>query len=261
MDGTLNAAASAMRAMELKLNNTAHNLANVSTTAFKRQRVEFQDIAYQLMRAVTLPSVDNVQVPTGVQLGQGVRTAGTLREFTTGDLRQTGRDLDVAIEGRGFFQVVQPNGAYSYTRDGAFKVDGRGRLVNTDGLTVDPQITLPRDYTHLAIGRDGTITAQMPGQQQPAQVGQLTLVQFVNPEGLEPTGRNLYNISASSGDPVYYQPGQNNAGVISQGFLEQSNVRAVDEMIDMITTQRAYEMATRSIQAADQMLGATANLR
>ncbi len=261
MSNALSAAASGMQAMEQKMNVIAHNLANVNTVGFQRFRIEFQDNPYQNVRPVTLPAADNNQVPTGAQLGLGVRTAGTLRDTSGGDIRQTGRDLDVSIEGRGFFQILQSNGQLAYTRDGSLKVDSRGRLVNTDGLPLDPLITLPRDHQQVIIARDGAVSAIMPGQNRPVQVGQLTLVQFANPQGLDPLGHNLYAASGASGDPLFYPPGQNGTGNLNQGFLEMSNVRAVDEMIDLITTQRAYEMGTRAVQAYDQMLGSTTNLR
>ena len=262
MDRALSAAASGMEAQELRMGVIANNLSNVNTNGFKRSRIEFQDILYENLRPVTAPALDNNQVPAGLQIGQGVRTAGTLREFSEGAIRQTGRQLDVAIEGEGFLQVLQPNGQIGYTRDGALKTDARGRIVNTDGLPLEPNIVIPNGYMNqVSISADGIVSALPPGQTTPVNLGQLTLATFTNAAGLEPLGHNLYRATIASGDPLIYQPGQYGTGTLAQGFIEGSNVRAMDEMIDLITTQRAYEMGTRVIQAADQMLGSTSNLR
>jgi flagellar basal-body rod protein FlgG len=261
MDRALSAAASGMEAEELKMSLIANNLANVNTTGFKKSRAEFQDVLYDNLRAAGAQSATGEQVPTGLQVGQGVRTAGTQRIFSMGDLRQTNHAFDIAIEGDGFLQVQQANGEVAYTRDGALKLDASGRMVTADGQPFVPQIVVPRDATQLTIGRDGTISATLADQSRPVELGNLTLVRFSNPAGLEPMGHNLYGQTAASGEPMINAPGTGGTGSIAQGFLEGSNVRAVDEMIDLIATQRAYEMGTRIIQAADSMMSSTTNIR
>jgi flagellar basal-body rod protein FlgG len=261
MDRALSAAASGMEAEELKMSVIANNLANVNTNGFKKSRAEFQDVLYDNLRAAGAQTANGEQIPAGLQVGQGVRTAGTQRIFSMGDLRQTNHSFDVAIEGDGFFQVQQPNGEIAYTRDGAIKLDATGRMVTTDGQVIIPQITVPRDSTMLTIARDGTVSANLSDNGVPVELGNLTLVRFSNPAGLEPMGHNLYGMTAASGQPMINPPGTQGTGTLAQGFLEGSNVRAVDEMIDLITTQRAYEMGTKIIQAADQMLSSTSNIR
>ncbi len=263
MDRALSAAASGMEAEELKMSIIANNLANVNTTGFKKGRAEFQDVLYDNLRAAGAQTANGEQIPAGLQVGQGVRTAGTQRIFSMGDLRQTNHSFDVAIEGDGFFQVQQANGEIAYTRDGAIKLDATGRMVTTDGQVILPQITVPQNSTMLTIARDGTVSANMGdnGNGQPVELGNLTLVRFSNPAGLEPMGHNLYAVTNASGMPIINPPGTGGTGNLAQGFLEGSNVRAVDEMIELISTQRAYEMGTKIIQAADQMLSSTANIR
>lgn len=261
MDRALSAAASGMEAQELKMSLIANNLANVSTNGYKKSRAEFQDVLYDNLRAAGAQTANGEQIPAGLQVGQGVRTAGTQRIFSMGDMRQTGHSFDVAIEGDGFFQVQQANGEMAYTRDGALKLDSTGRLVTSDGQVIMPQITIPRDSTQLNISRDGMVSAVQADAQNPVELGNLTLVRFSNAAGLEPMGHNLYGLTAASGEPLINPPGTGGTGSLAQGFLEGSNVRAVDEMIDLITTQRAYEMGTKVIQAADQMLSSTSNIR
>ena len=261
MDRALSAAASGMEAQELKMSVIANNLANVSTNGYKKSRAEFQDVLYDNLRAAGAQTANGEQIPAGLQVGQGVRTAGTQRIFSMGDMRQTGHSFDVAIEGDGFFQVQQANGEVAYTRDGALKLDATGRMVTSDGQVIMPQITVPRDATQLTISRDGTVSAVQANAQNPVDLGNLTLVRFSNAAGLEPMGHNLYGITAASGEPMINPPGTGGTGSLAQGFLEGSNGRAVDEMIARITTQRAYEMGTKVIQAADQMLSSTSNIR
>lgn len=261
MDRTLSAAASGMEAQELKMSVIANNLANVNTTGFKKSRAEFQDVLYDNLRGAGTTTAYGEQIPVGIQIGQGVRTAGTQRNFSMGDLKQTNHAFDVAIEGDGFFQIQQSNGNIAYTRDGTLKQDNTGRLVNNDGQPLIPQIVVPPDSKELFIAADGTVSVKTADRQTPVELGRLSLVRFTNPAGLEPIGHNLFLQTLSSGDPIINQPGSNGTGTLAQGFLEGSNVRAVDEMIDLISTQRAYEMGTKVIQAADQMLGATSNIR
>ena len=261
MERALSAAASGMDAQETRMAVIANNLANVSTAGFKRSRAEFQDVLYDNLRPAGAASLDGTQVPAGTQIGQGVRVAGTMRNYSVGDIKKTDLPLDLAIEGSGFFQISQPNGTLQYTRDGSFKIDSQGRMVTTDGQLLYPPITVPRDSSVVTVNRDGTVTARQPNTLAETQLGKLTLANFTNPAGLEPLGHNMLGATQASGQPLLLQPGLDAVGGIQQGFLEMSNVKAVDEMIDLITTQRAYEMGTRVIQAADQMLGSTAQLR
>ena len=262
MERALSAAASGMDAQEVKMSVIANNLANVNTTGFKKSRAEFQDMLYDNLRVVGGVSSDGTQLPTGLQVGQGVRTAATLRIFSEGDLRQTNNALDVAIEGEGFLQVQQMStGQIAYTRDGALKTDAQGHLVTLEGQPIQPSIIVPQDSHDLAIGADGTVTVVQGGTNLPVHLGQITLVQFANASGLTPLGHNLLQESSASGPPIIQTAGTNGVGTFAQGFLEGSNVKAVDEMIDLITTQRAYEMGTRVLQAVDQMLASTSNLR
>ena len=261
MERALSAAASGMNAQELNMSVIADNLANVSTAGFKKSRAEFQDLLYNILRPTGSQSLAGQEVPTGLQVGQGVRASGTLRQFDVGDFKQTNNTLDVAIEGNGFLQLSRADGQTVYTRDGSLKVDSQGRLVNTDGLLLEPQIIVPRDMVELNIGHDGTVSARSHGQVQSTQLGQIMLAQFINPAGLEPLGHNIYAATTVSGEPYVSTPATNGTGGLSQGFLEMSNVKAIEEMIALIATQRAYEMGSRVISAADQMLGTTSNLR
>ena len=261
MERALSAAASGMDAQELKMSVIANNLANVSTAGFKRSRAEFQDVLYDNLRPAGSATLDGTQVPAGLQVGQGVRAAGTVRNYSVGDLKKTDMPFDMAIEGAGFFQISQANGGVLYTRDGSFKTDAQGRLTTLDGQPLYPPVVIPRNAQRVMLGQDGTVTVQEPNKVQETEVGRITLAQFANPAGLDPLGHNLLGATAASGQPLIYQPGQDGLGAINQGYLEMSNVTAVDEMIELISTQRAYEMGTRVIQAADQMLGSTAQLR
>jgi flagellar basal-body rod protein FlgG len=261
MERALSAAASGMNAQELKMSVIAHNLANVATAGFKRSRAEFQDVLYDNLRPAGTASLDGTQVPAGLQVGQGVRAAGTMRNFSVGDLKRTDMPLDLGIAGGGFFQISQPNGSLLYTRDGSFKLDSSGRVVTTDGQPLYPPIVVPRDASQVMVADDGSVSVKLPNTVQESQIGRITLAQFINPAGLDPLGHNLLGATNASGQPMIYQPGQDGLGNIEQGFLEMSNVKAVDEMIELISTQRAYEMGTKVIQAADQMLASTSQLR
>ena len=258
---TLSTAASGMQAQETRMDLIANNLANVNTTGFKSSRGEFQDLFYETVRAPGTTAADGTQVPTGMQLGQGVRAVGTARNFTPGDLKQTDNPLDVAIEGAGFFQIMQQNGQLAYTRDGAFKSDAQGRLVNSDGLLVEPAIVLPTNAVRVNIAADGSVSACEEGQTQAVDIGRLNLATFANPAGLAPLGQNLFATTPASGEPIVGAPGDQGIGKVSQGFLEMSNVSVVEQMIELIATQRAYETNSKVIQAADEMLRSTANLR
>jgi len=243
-----------MEAQQTQLDVISHNLANVSTTGYKRANAVFQDLMYQNLRQVGASSTEQSQLPTGLQLGLGVRTVATSRSFTQGSMQQTNNNLDVAIKGNGFFQVTQPDGTIGYTRDGSFQVDAQGRLVTSSGLPVANGITIPANATNVSISPDGTVSATVSGQTAPQTVGTLALAHFVNPAGLEPKGENLYAETAASGQPNGGTAGTNGLGTIMQGFLETSNVNVVQELVSMIQTQRAYEMNSKAIQTSDQML-------
>lgn len=257
----LSTAATGMEAQETRLDVTANNIANVSTAGFKKSRAEFQDLMYQTLRAAGAPSGQGASAPTGTQVGSGVRVASTERMHSEGELRQTGNPLDVAIEGNGFFAVNLPGGETAYTRDGSFKLSPEGKLVTSDGYALAGDISLPPDAQTITIGADGTVSATVAGEAAPVEAGKLELTSFANPAGLSATGRNLFKETAASGTPVTGAPGEGGAGTLSQGSLELSNVKVVEEMIDLISGQRAYEVSSRVIKAADEMLAQTANLK
>lgn len=243
-----------MEAQQTQLDVISHNLANTSTTGYKRASAVFQDLIYQNLRQVGSQTTDQNQLPTGLQLGLGVRTVATSRNFTQGSLQQSSSNLDVAIKGNGFFQVTMPDGTAAYTRDGSFQVDSQGRLVNSSGLPVANGITIPPNATSVSIGTDGTVSALLQGNTAPQPLGNLAMANFVNPPGLEPLGGNLYAESAASGQPTQGTPGTNGLGTVMQGYLENSNVNVVQELVSMIQTQRAYEMNSKAVQTSDQML-------
>jgi flagellar basal-body rod protein FlgG len=249
-----------MSAQQTQLDVISHNLANVSTTGYKRNNAVFEDLIYQNLRQVGAQSTEQNQLPTGLHLGLGVRTVATSRNFTQGSLQQTGNRLDVAINGNGFFEVTMPDGTIGYTRDGSFQLDSQGRIVNSNGLPVANGITVPGNATSLNISEDGIVTATLAGNTQPQQLGSLAMASFINSAGLEPVGQNLYKESAASGQPQQGTPGTNGLGVMRQGFLESSNVNVVEELVTMIQTQRAYEMNSKAIQTSDQMLAKLAQL-
>jgi flagellar basal-body rod protein FlgG len=232
----------------------SNNLANVSTTGFKRARAVFEDLLYQTIRQPGAQSSEQTQLPSGLQIGTGVRTVATERIFTQGNLQQTGNAKDVAIQGNGFFQVLMPDGTTSYTRDGSFQLDSNGQLVTASGYTVQPAITIPPDAQTLTIASDGTVSVTQAGSSTPVTVGTLQLATFVNPAGLQSLGENLYAETASSGNPSANTPGSNGAGTLNQSYIETSNVNVVEEMVNMIQTQRAYEINSKAIQTSDQML-------
>jgi flagellar basal-body rod protein FlgG len=249
-----------MEAQQTQLDVISNNLANVSTTGFKRASAVFEDLMYQNLRQVGANTTEQSQLPTGLQLGLGVRTVATSRSFTQGSMQQTNNQLDVAIKGNGFFQVTQPDGTIGYTRDGSFQVDAQGRLVTSNGLPVANGITVPAGATNVSISTDGTVSATLTGQTAPQTIGTLALANFVNPAGLEPKGDNLYAETAASGQPNGGTAGTNGLGTVMQGYLETSNVNVVQELVSMIQTQRAYEMNSKAIQTSDQMLQKLAQL-
>ena len=243
-----------MTAQQTQLDVISHNLANVSTTGFKRNNAVFEDLIYQNLRQVGANTTEQNQLPTGLHLGLGVRTVATSRNFTQGSLQETKNSLDVAINGNGFFEVTMPDGTIGYTRDGSFQVDDQGRVVTSSGLPVANGITVPQGATSISISADGVVSAIVAGNTQPQQLGSLAMSSFINPAGLEPVGQNLFKESAASGQPQQGTPGTNGLGFIKQGFLESSNINVVEELVNMIQTQRAYEMNSKAIQTSDQML-------
>ncbi len=249
-----------MEGQQTKLDAISNNLANVGTNGYKRAGVVFEDLMYQTVRASGAPTGEQGQLPTGLQLGLGVRVAATSRNFGQGALQQTGNSFDLAIKGQGFFQVQLPDGSTGYTRDGAFQVDATGQLVTKEGHVVQPGITVPGNALSVNIGADGTVTAAMPNQPDPQRLGQLQLASFVNPAGLDPRGGNLYGETAASGGPQAGAPASAAYGSLLQGFVEGSNVNVVEELVSMIATQRAYELNSKAIQTSDQMLQRLAQL-
>lgn len=253
-------AATGMQAQQLTLDVIANNLANVQTSGFKRSRVDFQDLIYQTSQGPGTASSQANEIPSGFQVGHGSRAVSTQRLFSEGDLQPTANTLDVAIEGDGFFQVTQPNGDLAYIRSGTFKRDSQGRIVNPEGLPLQPDITIPDDALSITIGVDGTVSVQQPGVVQPQQVGTIELVRFVNPAGLQGIGRNLFLPTQASGDPTPGTPGQDGFGTLLQGFVEGANVNVVEEMVNLIAGQRAYEISSRAIRTADEMMQTASNL-
>jgi flagellar basal-body rod protein FlgG len=254
MNPALWAAKTGLDAQQTRMTVTSNNLANVNTTGYKKGRAVFEDLLYQNIRQVGASTSQDTEAPTGLSLGTGVRVVATEKTYTQGNLTQTGNSLDVAISGRGFFQVLLPDGTMGYTRDGNFKVNAQGELVTSSGYAVQPGITIPSSTQSVTIGKDGVITVQVAGQSAPTQVGSLQLVDFVNPAGLQPRGENMVMESGASGAAQVGTPGLNGLGFTEQGSLESSNVNVVEELVNMIETQRAYEMNSKAISTTDQML-------
>ncbi len=254
MNQSLWIAKTGLDAQQTKLSTISNNLANVSTTGFKKSRAVFEDLLYQNVRQVGAQSSQDTQLPSGLMLGLGVRTVATEKLFTQGNLVETGNAFDIAIEGRGFLQVLLPDGNLAYSRDGALAVDNQGQLVTASGYVIQPAVTVPQNAQSVTVGADGTITVALPGTATPTQLGVLQLADFVNPGGLQPMGKNLFLESAASGAPQIGTPGINGIGTVVQGFVESSNVNVVEELVNMIETQRAYEINSRAISTSDQML-------
>jgi flagellar basal-body rod protein FlgG len=252
---------SGMQAQQLNLDAIANNLSNVNTAGFKRTRVDFQDLLYRTFPAPGTISAQGATLPTGIQVGHGTRPVATQRIFSQGDFQQTENPLDLVIEDAGFFQILRPDGTTAYTRSGAFKKDGDGRIVTSDGFPLQPGITVPGDATSITVGSDGTVSATVPGQTEAQQVGTIQLARFVNPAGLIAVGRSMFVPTQASGDAVVANPGTDGMGTLAQGFLEMSNVKVVEEMVAMITSQRAYEVNSKAVQTADEMLSIANNMR
>ncbi len=251
---SLYVAKTGLQAEQTRMDVIANNLANVNTSGFKGSRAVFQDLLYQNLTQPGAQSSQTTQYPSGLQLGTGVAPIATERLMTQGNLTQTGNALDIAVDGQGFFQVLQPGGTIAYTRDGTFQLNNQGQLVTASGYLVQPTITIPGSAQTITIGNDGTVSVTLPGQAAPQQVGTLQLASFVNPTGLQSIGDNLYLQTGSSGAPNTGQPTLNGLGSVRQGYLESSNVNVVSELVDMISTQRAYEINSKAVQASDQML-------
>jgi flagellar basal-body rod protein FlgG len=249
-----------MEGQQTKLDTISNNLANVGTNGFKRGGVVFEDLMYQNLRQTGAASSDQSVLPTGLQVGLGSRVAATTRNFSQGTLQQSSSDFDLAVKGKGFFQITLPDGSTGYTRDGSFQVDANGQMVTSAGFVLQPGITIPANAQKVTIAQDGTVNVSIPGQAAGQAVGQITLANFINPAGLEPRGQNLYAESASSGAPQAAAPGTNGLGTLHQGAVEGSNVNVVEELVSMIATQRAYELSSKAITTSDQMLQKLAQL-
>ena len=254
MNKALWIAKTGLDAQQTRMSVVSNNLANVNTTGFKKSRAVFEDLIYQTVRQAGAQSAQNTELPSGLMLGTGVRTVATEKMFTQGNLTQTDNSLDVAIQGRGFFEILLPDGGLGYTRDGSFQLNSEGQMVTSSGYEVQPGIVIPEGTLSLTVAEDGTVSAQVAGNVGPVEVGALQLADFINPAGLQPIGQNLFTETAASGAPQAGTPGLDGRGSLIQGFLEGSNVNTVEELVNMIETQRAYEMNSKAISTADQML-------
>ncbi len=241
-------------AQQTRMSVISNNLANVNTAGFKRGRAVFEDLLYQNVRQVGAQASQDTELPSGLSLGTGVRTVATEKLFTQGNTVETGNSLDMAIQGRGFFQILLPDGTLAYTRDGSFHMDSQGQIVTSGGNVLQPAITIPSDALSVTVGSDGTIGVVTPGSSAPTQIGNIQLANFVNPTGLQPIGQNLYLESGSSGSAQTGTPGLTGLGTLTQGSIETSNINVVEELVNMIETQRAYEMNSKAIAATDKML-------
>jgi flagellar basal-body rod protein FlgG len=253
-------AASGMNAQQSNIDNIANNLSNVNTTGFKKSRVEFEDLVYQQETVAGSPTSTTGESPTGLEVGLGTRPIATSRNFQTGNLKSTSAPLDIAIEGRGFFQVTLPSGEIGYTRAGNLKLNSEGLLVTNEGHAIQPQITIPNNATSVSISKDGIVSVEMQGQTAAQEVGTLELATFQNPAGLKAIGSNLFLNTTASGEPTTGTPGLDGIGTLAQGFLEESNVSVVEEMVNMILAQRAYEANSKVVRTSDEMLGQVNNM-
>lgn len=252
--------ATGMGAQQRQIDTVANNLANVATTGYKKSRNNFQDLLYQIDKTAGSQSSQNTTVPVGIHSGHGVKHVSTEKIFSQGDMKNTTGELDVAIEGVGFFQILQPSGAIAYSRSGNFRRDQQGRVVTQEGFPLEPEIVIPQDTRQVSIGLDGTVSVLVGEESLPTPIGTVQLARFANPAGLTPQGKNLYQPTAASGNAVVENPGVNGMGTLNQNFLELSNVSVVDEMINMIVAQRAYEVNSKAIQTSDDMLQTANNI-
>lgn len=243
-----------VEAQQTRMSVISNNLANVNTTGFKRSRAVFEDLMYQNLRQVGGNTSQDTQLPSGLSLGTGVKTVATEKLFLQGNQTKTDNSLDVAIEGKGFLQILMPDGSLAYTRNGSFRLNSSGQVVTASGFQLQPSLTVPSNATGITVGRDGTVSITTPGSSTPTTIGNIQLADFINPAGLQPVGENMYKESAASGSPQTGTPGLNGLGALSQGYLESSNVNIVEELVNMIEAQRAYEMNSKAIQTSDSML-------
>jgi len=253
-------AATGMEAQRLNIDVISHNLANVNTGGFKRSRADFQDLLYQDIKSPGAIGAGGGEIPTGIQIGLGVKPAAVQKVFKQGDFAATENPLDIVIEGNGFFQLTMPDGEIAYTRAGSFKLDSEGRMVNSDGYVMEPAVTFPADTISITISSDGIVSVLQPGNNTPTEIGRIELSQFLNPAGLKAMGKNLYLPSGSSGEATTGTPGTEGLGTVNQGFLELSNVNVVEEMVGMIASQRAYELNSKVVKTADEMLQTANNI-
>jgi flagellar basal-body rod protein FlgG len=254
MNAALWAAKTGLDAQQTEMAVISNNLANVNTTGFKEDRAVFEDLLYQNQTQAGANTSQTTESPSGMSIGTGVQVVATEKDYSQGSLTQTGNPLDIAIQGQGFFQIQMPDGTVAYTRDGTFQTNAQGQLVTSSGYLVQPGITIPQGAQSVTIGSDGTVSVTLPGQSAPTQIGQIQLANFINPPGLQPIGQNLLVQSAASGSPQTGSPAANGLGSLTQGELESSNVNVVEELVNMIQTQRAYEMNSKAINTVDQML-------
>jgi len=256
-------AASGMIGQQYNIDTISNNLSNVNTTGFKKQRAEFEDLLYQTILMAGTPATEITEIPTGIQVGHGVKIAATQKMFEQGSLQSTENKTDMALEGEGFFKIQLYDGSYAYTRDGSFKIDSNRQLVTSNGYLLEPQVILPENFIHntLAISQDGRITVKVVGEEDPVEVGQMEIYRFVNPAGLISMGGNLFKTSPASGEEIPGQPAMEGMAKIHQGFLEMSNVKVVEEMVNMIVAQRAYEVNSKAIQTSDSMLSTAIGLK
>lgn len=261
MNRSLWIAATGMEAQQLNIDVISNNLANVNTVGFKKSRADFQDLLYQNIKVPGAASSTTNQVPTGIQIGHGVRPVATQKMFSQGNFQETGNSLDLAIEGDGFFKITQPDGTVAYTRSGAFKLNSEGQIVTSDGYLIEPSITIPSDATSVSISSDGIVSVKQSDSTSTTEVGNIELGRFINPAGLQAMGKNLFLPTPASGDVTAGTPGEGGFGTIAQGYLEMSNVSVVEEMVNMIIAQRAYEINSKAIQTSDDMLQMANNLK
>lgn len=254
-------AATGMQAQSLNVDVISNNLANVNTVGFKRSRADFQDLLYQTLRDPGAPSAEGVQIPSGIQVGLGVKPVAVQKIFSQGDFISTGNQLDLVIEGDGFFQITQPDGTIAYTRAGAFKLDKDGRIVNSDGYPLEPAISIPTDTISITVGSDGKVSVLQAGSTTPTEIGTIETARFINPAGLRSIGKNLFTVTDASGEATTGTPGTEGRGTINQGFLENSNVNVVEELAGLIISQRAFDLNSRAVQASDEMLQTVSALR
>ncbi|WP_417333938.1 flagellar basal-body rod protein FlgG [Halarcobacter sp.] len=254
-------AATGMNSMQHQIDVTSNNISNVNTSGFKKDRAEFQDLMYESLNYTAGRTSQNSINPTGMDVGLGVRISGIQKDFLQGDLKNTSNPLDVAIEGKGFFQITQPNGEIAYSRNGQFKLDNEGNIVNGNGYLLEPQITVPDNLVDISIGTDGIVTGKDPQTEEEVEIGQITIADFINPAGLTPAGESLYKASEASGDPIVGNPTEDQLGGLRQGMIELSNVKLVNEMVDLITAQRAYEANSKAITTTDSMLDTVNRLK